>query len=135
MNWKTIMTLVIVAPFVALLGGIGILAYNISQSWDARNTDALISGLIASCSIGGIVMAGILGAIVGIPLAMRLMDRWREAEPLPPQHWKELPSPARQLPYYGEPPQLADKQIGSYQSMEQYDLWEEENDVTPGEWQ
>ena len=134
MNWKTLLTMVALSPIVALLGGIGVLAFNISQTWDARNTDALISGLIASCSIGGIVMAGILGALVGIPLAMRLMDRWRQAEPLPPRQWRELPSPDRQLPYYSEPPQLSDRQSGSYHSMEQYDLWEVGNEVAPGEW-
>jgi len=133
MNWKTLLTIVALAPFVALLGGVGVLAFNISQTWDARNTDALISGVIASCSIGGIVMAGMLGTLVGIPLAMRLMDRWRQAGP-PPRQWRQLPSPARQLPYYGEPPQLSDRQSGSYHSMEQYDLWEEGDDVVPGEW-
>ena len=40
--------------------GVGVLAWNISRTWDARNTDALISGLVASCGMGGIVIAGLL---------------------------------------------------------------------------
>lgn len=42
MNWKTLVAVIAVSPFVALLGGVGVLAYTVSQTWDARNTDALI---------------------------------------------------------------------------------------------
>jgi hypothetical protein len=142
MNWKIIVTVIAASPFVALLGGVGVLAYNVSQTWDARNTDALISGLVASCGIGGIVMAGLLTAIVGIPMAMRLMDKWRESDTLFLRGWgastrrSMLNAPLTPcLPEYREPrpPMLAAKPTqGSWQSsgVQTYTLWE---DVDPAE--
>ena len=134
MNWKNLVTVVVLAPFVALLGGLGVAAYNVSQTWDARNTDALISGLIASCSMGGIVIAGILAAIIGIPFAMRLMDRWQQAD--------RYGMPPRALPGRGpgwveHPPQLTDKQQGQWlsQGPAQYDAWDDEQPAgRAGEW-
>jgi hypothetical protein len=130
MNWKMIVTMIVASPFVALLGGVGVLAYNVSQTWDARNTDALISGLVASCGIGGIVMAGLLAAIVGIPMAMRLMDKWRESDAVYSQRWgvsPRLPTPS--LGYREPKPPLLDanQTDGSWHSagVQAYDLWED----------
>jgi hypothetical protein len=128
---------------MALLGGVGVLAYNVSQTWDSRNTDALISGLVASCGMGGIVMAGLLAAIIGIPMAMRLMDKWRESDARYAQGWNRAAFWSRdglpqahhmqsspRLAGYQEPqpPLLETKQTaGSWQSagIQAYDLWDE----------
>ena len=130
MNWKTLVAVIAISPFVALLGGVGVLAYNVSQTWDARNTDALISGLVASCGIGGIVVAGLLAAIVGIPMAMRLMDKWRESDNLYSRPWVHPPTGHSPSLGYREPrpPLLETKQTdGNWRSagMQAYDLWED----------
>jgi hypothetical protein len=142
MNWKTIVAILVASPFVALLGGVGVLAYNVSQTWDSRNTDALISGLVASCGMGGIVMAGLLAAIVGIPFAMRLMDKWRESDTLWPRRSNASPWDTERFPttpsgrfigyHEPHPPLLEAKpETGSWRSngVHTYDLWEEENDA------
>ena len=125
--WKTIVAAVVMTPVAAVFIGAGVMAYNVSQTWDSRNTDALISGLVASCSMGGIVIAGLLTAIVGIPFAMRLMDRWREADRLaaPPRYMLDGPRAQWREP---TPPMLPDKQAGSWytQGPAAYDLWDEE---------
>ena len=136
MNWKTLVTIIALSPFATLLGGIGILAYNISQTWDARNTDALINGLISSCAMGGLVMAGLFALILGVPLAMRLMDRWRESDRYIRTNNRQ--APRQQLPpaLYETPPLLQDKsQQGSWQSLGpgQYDLWDDDKTID-GEW-
>lgn len=147
MNWKTIVAIIVASPFVALLGGIGVLAYNVSQNWDSRNTDALISGLVASCGMGGIVMAGLLAAIVGIPFAMRLMDKWRESDTMWSHHRSGSPTwyterfpatpPTRFLGYQEPHPPLLEvkPETGSWRSngVQTYDLWEEEKDPYPSE--
>ena len=148
MNWKTIVTVIVAAPFVTLLGGVGIFAYNVAQTWDSRNTDALISGLVASCGMGGIVMAGLLAAIVGIPMAMRLMDKWRESDAFYtrargiPSPWPvttlPLTAKAPEMSYREpQPPLLAAKPPnGSWNSAgaNVYDLWEEGSPSESG-WQ
>jgi MFS family permease len=130
MNWKMLVAVVALAPFVALLGGLGVAAYNVSQTWDSRNTDALISGLVASCGMGGIVIAGLLAAVIGIPFAMRLMDRWREADryALPTARRWPLPAWWQGPPAWAEqPPMLTDKQQpGQWISGGQYDVWEDQ---------
>lgn len=136
MNWKFFATVVVFTPILALFGGIGALAWNISQSWDARNTDTLISGLVASCGMGGIVMAGLLAAIIGIPFAMRLMDRWRESEGyVQGPAWRQLPHQQNRLPDWMEqPPMIEAKRQGAWQSQGpgQYDLWDDEEQADTG---
>lgn len=126
--WKNLVALVALTPFAAVFVGVGVLAYNVSQTWDARNTDALISGLVASCSMGGIVVAGLLAAIVGIPLAMRLMDKWREADRLAAAPMPYTLDAQRAQWREPTPPLLADKQGGSWQTQgpATYDLWEDD---------
>lgn len=133
--WKTLVAAAALTPVAALFVGVGVLAFNVSQTWDARNTDALISGLIASCSMGGIVIAGLLAAIVGIPLATRLIDRAKEADHYGPPRVVDV-RPGRQWREEG-PPLLVDKgQAGSWQSQGPvtYDLWEESAEADRGKW-
>lgn len=134
MNWKTIFAVIAAVPFVVVFLAAGVAAYNVSQTWDARNTDALISGLVASCGMGGIVIAGLLAGIIGIPFAMRLMDRWRETDAVYGRHWTTSgmlgPTANRPAGYFEpRPPMIeAKSEQGSWTSsgIDTYDLWEEE---------
>ncbi len=70
--WKTLMAVLVAIPVLALFGGIGFLAYTIGQHWDARSTDSLVVGLVATCGGGGAVIIGVLlTLIVGVPMALR----------------------------------------------------------------
>jgi hypothetical protein len=130
MNWKTIAMIVVMTPVVALMGGLGILFYQIGQHWDARSTDSLIAGLVATCGGGAVVIGVLLAVIVGIPFAIRMFEQsgyarqgWRE----PVSSWPEL-LPTNRTPGWAErPPLIIDKQQGSWQTLDnQYDTWEEE---------
>jgi len=100
MKWQTIVAGIIALPILALFGGIGFLTYHIGQTWDARSTDALIAGLVATCG-GGVVVIGILLAlIIGIPFAIRMFGEagyshraWRDLPP--PSHLPAVPFPER----------------------------------------
>lgn len=127
MRWQTILAVLVAIPVLALFGGIGFLAWQIGQTWDARSTDSLISGLVVSCSAGGIVIAILLSLIVGIPLALRAYERGGIAR----QAWQEpqyraLP-PSRPPLWAEQPPMIEGKVSGSWNtSGDQYDLWEDE---------
>ena len=91
---KKIFAVVIVTPVLALFAGIGVLAFNIAGSWDTRNTDVLISGVITACGIGGVVVALVLSAFVGLVFYSRWQQERQWSVPPPP---KVLP-PANQIP-------------------------------------
>lgn len=97
MKWQTIVVGLIALPVLALFGGLGFLAYQIGQTWDARSTDSLIAGLVATCG-GGVVVIGILLAlIIGIPFAIRMFGEAGYSQ----RAWRELPpsSPLSALPF------------------------------------
>lgn len=106
---KKIFALVIVTPILALFGGIGVLAFHVADSWDERNTDVLISNVTVACGIGGLVLALVLSAFVGLVFYARWQrDRhWDE-----PPGWRisqgrlPAPRPPYQLPVWmdGPPP-------------------------------
>jgi hypothetical protein len=132
-NWKTIVAIVILAPFVALLGGVGILCYQIGQHWDARSTDSLIAGLVATCGGGVLVICVLLAIIIGVPLAVRILREaghadkaWRQLPPCPPSYptlTVSHPSPSN---WAQKPPRLEAKQ-GSWHRLDNaYDTWEDE---------
>lgn len=79
---KQILTLVIVAPILALFGGIGVLAFSVANKWDERNTDVLISNVTVACGIGGIVIALVLSAFIGLTF----YARWQRD-----RYWSEPP--------------------------------------------
>src|SRR5436190_1616894 len=114
-NWKTIVTLVVITPFVALLGGMGILCYRIGQQWDTRSTDSLIAGLVATCGGGAVIIGVLLAIIIGVPFAIRMFREaghsdqlWQARPPYPP-----LPTAFRRNPEWMEtPPLLEHKQQG-----------------------
>jgi len=124
---KSVLTILFAVPTLALFGGVGLLAWNIGQTWDARSTDTLIAGLISVCAGGTFLAALLLGLIVGVPLALRAYERGGQAR----QAWQEpryraLP-PARPPSWAEQPPLIEDKNVGSWQSTGMgYDLWEDE---------
>lgn len=102
--WKMFAVVVASTPFLIVFIGVGVLAMNISSTWDSRNTDALISGLVASCSMGGVIVGGLLALLIGIPMAIRIM---REANPPYGPPYVQA-RPTRSLPpvWMQEPPQI-----------------------------
>lgn len=108
---KNIFAVVIAAPILALFAGIGVLAFRVAGKWDERNTDVLISNITLVCSIGGLILALLLAAFVGLVF----YSRWQRDK-----HWDEPPflryappkrisSPMHQQPSWMEmPPALPD---------------------------
>lgn len=87
--WKTLIAGLIAIPVLALFGGLGFLAYTIGQHWDARSTDSLIVGLVATCGGGAVIIGVLLALIVGVPLALRSYSEAGRAR----REWNELPPP------------------------------------------
>lgn len=132
LNWKTLVAAVALAPFAALFIGAGFLFYHVGQTWDARATDALIAGLVATCGGGAVIIGVLLAFIIGIPFAIRMFGEsgyaarrgWGEQMTYP-----HLPMP-RSSSWHQPPPLLEDKQRGSWQTLNQgYDVWEPEPDT------
>ena len=126
--WKSLVVGVVALPVLALFLGVGMLAMKIGDTWDARSTDSLIVGLIATCGGGAVIIGVLLALIVGVPLALRAYERGGMAR----QAWPEqqlLPPPmSRQQGWQEQPPMLTDKQQGQWlsQGNQQYDLWDGE---------
>jgi len=100
---KKIFAFVIVIPVLALFGGIGVLAYHIAGTWDERNTDVLITGVITACGIGGLVVALALATFVGLVFYARWQqDRSWGAAPT----WRSSP---KLLPPVDQPPPWLDR--------------------------
>lgn len=137
MNWKALLTLVLLVPVLAIFTGIGFLAYQIGQNWDARSTDALISGLVATCGGGALVMGVLLAILIGIPIAIRMFGEagWarRSWDTPPPRQWRELPAPSPS--WAAGPPRLEDQRTGAWESMgpSRYDMWD--NDTEENHWE
>lgn len=68
---KKIMTLIAAVPVLVLFGGIGVLSYQISETWTDTTTQSLVTGLTVVCGGGALVVAILLALIVGVPLAIR----------------------------------------------------------------
>lgn len=105
-----ILTWILAAPLLALLGGVGIFAFSVADSWTNANTQAAITGISAVCGTGIVVLGLIVGLIVGVPLAIRAYGEAGRANrdwgpppaidapyrPLPPgQDYPALPGPAQ----------------------------------------
>ena len=134
--WKTIVAVVAVSPFVALIVGAATLAMRIGDTWSEATTASLVTGLVAVCGGGFVVIALILSLIVGIPMATRFFFEAGVAR---------RPWDAAQSPRYLDakpwqeprPPQLTDRQSGDWQSSgpAAYHLWEEDPvEVNRGKW-
>ena len=54
---KNVFSIAIAAPILAMFVDIGAPTYRISGTWDQRNTDTLISGVMTTYSIGGVLIS------------------------------------------------------------------------------
>ena len=68
---KDLLYTIAAMPALALVGGIGILAYRIGETWNSATTQSLVTGLTVVCGGGALLFAILLACIVGIPLAIR----------------------------------------------------------------
>jgi len=128
---------ILMLPALALFGGIGILAWHISTTWDQRHTDQVITGLITTCGLFVVGLA-VLGAF-GMWLLMNLAKMRRQNEEWAagrtPEQWNALPGPQRPPSWAGGPPQLTDgsDKIGSFDAMpNSFDTWDDS--AIDGEW-
>jgi hypothetical protein len=126
--------LVISVPLLAIFGGVGILAFQIGETWEAGDTRALISGFTTACAGGFVVLALVLGLVVGVPLALRAYSagawsqrRWDDwSQQVSPPARPALPAPR---PTWMEtPPQVAAREAeGEWRTLgpAAYDLFDE----------
>ncbi len=129
---KKMLILLVAAPVLALLGGVGLLALSIGQTWTSTNTQSLITGLSAVCGGGVVVIALFLALIVGVPLAIRAYGEAGKAR----RNWDydDLPMPGmpgpvmdgawRSLPGPGDMPPVPPWQVtggGQLDLLPQFD--------------
>jgi hypothetical protein len=99
---KNVFSIAIAAPILAMFVDIGAPTYRISGTWDQRNTDTLISGMMTTYSIGGVLMS----------LAFVLLAKWRKAEEMgainEKPRYRMLPQQSH--PVWDTPPPLPQNQ-------------------------
>jgi len=141
--WKAIVAAVALTPVAALFIGAAVLAQAIGENWDKATTASLVTGLVAVCGGGFVVIALILSLVVGIPLATRFFfeagvaRRAFDSSGSVVTYPRQLQPPAGRQWQEETPPQLTDRQSGSWQSSGpgSYRLWEEDPvEVDPGNW-
>lgn len=124
---KKLLVLILAIPALALFGGIGVLAYRISDTWTDATTQGLVTGLTVVCGGGALVVCVLLALIVGVPLAIRIfgeagishrawgggrtavLPAWDDFPALPLRQprqsnliegqWRQLPEPPAQPPW------------------------------------
>lgn len=133
MNLEGALSKLVLLAGLALLVGVGVLAFGVAGTWDTRNTDILVSSLATGCVGGLVAIAVILSVLLGVPLAIKLMREQGEQQRLSqntlPGQWQALPPAHRPgLPGWAEQaPQLTgSSDAGQWHTLgpEQYDLWE-----------
>lgn len=108
MTWKELLIMPFVLVALAFLVAVGSLAWRIGDTWEPRNTDILITGLVTSCAGGMVVIGLVIGMAVGIPFMIRMLQESRSLryDDYPPLRapartidgvWKELPGDATPL--------------------------------------
>lgn len=134
--WKGILAVVVSIPIAAFLVASAFVGMAIADNWDRATTASLVTGLVAVCGGGLVVVSLIVGLVVGMPFAIRLFfeagvarrafDSSGPVVTYPPG--RQLPPPAGRQWQEETPPQLTDRQSGSWQSSGpgSYRLWEEE---------
>ena len=132
--WKTILVGVAVAPIAALFVAAAFIGTAIADSWNEATTASLVTGLVAVCGGGFVVISLILALIVGIPMATRFFFEAgvarRAFDAAPSTYVDSRALPAGRRPWQEEtPPQLTDRQSGSWQSSGpgSYRLWEDDD--------
>lgn len=135
--WKTILVGVAVAPIAALFVAAAFIGTAIADSWNEATTASLVTGLVAVCGGGFVVISLILALIVGIPMATRFFFEAgvaRRAFDAPSPYVDSRALPAGRRPWQEEtPPLLTDRQSGSWQSSGpgSYRLWEDDGEEIP----
>lgn len=135
--WKTILVGVAVAPIAALFVAAAFIGTAIADNWDKATTASLVTGLVAVCGGGFVVISLILALIVGIPMATRFFFEAgvaRRAFDAPSPYVDSRALPAGRRPWQEEtPPLLTDRQSGSWQSSGpgSYRLWEDDGEEIP----
>ena len=135
--WKTILVGVAVAPIAALFVAAAFIGTAIADSWNEATTASLVTGLVAVCGGGFVVISLILALIVGIPMATRFFFEAgvaRRAFDAPSSYVDSRALPAGRRPWQEEtPPLLTDRQSGSWQSSGpgSYRLWEDDGEEIP----
>lgn len=90
---------------LALFVGVGFLAWKIGETWDQAATQSLVSGLVAVCGGGTVIVGTFIALIVGVPLAMRYFVEGSRAQ----RAWRDNGGwqdegtvlPARRVPAQG----------------------------------
>ena len=103
---KKTLTYIAAAPVLALFGGIGLLAWNIGQTWTQSDTQAVITATATICAGGMVVFALLAALIVGVPLAIRAYGEGGQAR----RTWVDMPDRGRVIdaPQWRELPPAAD---------------------------
>lgn len=134
--WKGLLAVFIAVPVAAVMIASAFIGQAIAENWDKATTASLVAGLVATCGGGFVVIALLVSLIVGVPLATRFFfeagvarrafDSSGPVVTYPPG--RQLPPPAGARWQEETPPQLPDRQSGSWQSSGpgSYRLWEEE---------
>jgi len=74
MDIKKVLGTLMLLPGIALLGGTGLLFWNIGQTWTESTTQMMVAGFVTVCGGGFVVFALILALIVGVPMGIRFLD-------------------------------------------------------------
>ena len=133
--WKTILAALVAVPIAAVMIASAFVGQAIAENWDKATTASLVAGLVATCGGGFVVIALLVSLIVGVPLATRFFFEAgvarRVFDAAPPTYVDGRALPAGRRPWQEEtPPQLTDRQSGSWQSSGpgSYRLWEGDGD-------
>lgn len=132
--WKTILAALVAVPIAAVMIASAFVGQAIAENWDKATTASLVAGLVATCGGGFVVIALLVSLIVGVPLATRFFfeagvaRRAFDTSGPVVTYPRQLPPPAGARWQEETPPQLPDRQSGSWQSSGpgSYRLWEEE---------
>ena len=132
--WKGLLAVVVSIPIAAFLVASAFVGKAIADNWDKATTASLVAGLVATCGGGFVVIALLVSLIVGVPLATRFFfeagvaRRAFDSSGPVVTYPRQLPPPAGARWQEETPPQLPDRQSGSWQSSGpgSYRLWEEE---------
>lgn len=119
---------------LAVLTGVGVLAWQIGDKWTEANTQSLITSVAMVCGGGAVLVAVLVAMVLGVPMAIRYFGEAGRArqtwEPMPPPMPRRVP----QLDGYAGPPLLTAQrgEGGTWQSMGpgQYDTWDSEEDLS-----
>jgi len=132
--WKGLLAVFVAVPVAAVMIASAFIGQAIAENWDKATTASLVAGLVATCGGGFVVISLILALIVGIPMATRFFFEAgvarRAFDAAPSTYVDSRALPAGRRPWQEEtPPQLTDRQSGSWQSSGpgSYRLWEDDD--------